>query len=69
MSAKPTPYEREHYGKLVGRKILGIRWEDFEGHPLAVLILSGMDAKGRPATADVMCDPEGNGPGHLEHSL
>ena len=69
MSARPTPYEIDHYEKLVGRKILGIRWEDFEGHPLPVLVLSGKDSKGRLATASVMCDPEGNGPGHLEHSL
>ena len=69
MSARPTPYERAHYQKLVGRKILGIDWEDFEGHSLAVLVLSGKDSNGRQATAAVMCDPEGNGPGHLEHSL
>ena len=69
MSGEPTPYEIAHYEKLVGRKILGIRWEDFEGHPLPVLLLSGKDSKGRLATAAVMCDPEGNGPGHLEHSL
>lgn len=69
MSAQPTPIEREHYGKLVGRKILGICWEDFEGHPLAVLVLSGKDSEGKRAEAAVMCDPEGNGPGHLEHSL
>ena len=65
----PSPYEREHYGKLMGRKILAIQWEDFEGHPLPVLVLSGKDSKDRLATAAVMCDPEGNGPGHLEHSL
>ena len=69
MSGEPTPFERAHYGKLVGRKILGIRWEDFEGHPLPVLVLSGKDSEGRQAAAAVMCDPEGNGPGHLEHSL
>ena len=69
MSGEPTPFERAHYGKLVGRKIHGIHWEDFDGHPLPVLVLSGKDSKGRLATAAVMCDPEGNGPGHLEHSL
>ena len=69
MSGRPTPFERAHYGKLVGRKILGIQWEDFEGLPLPVLVLCGKDSEGRPATAAVMCDPEGNGPGHLEHSL
>jgi hypothetical protein len=65
----PTPFEREHYAKLVGRKIHAVQWEDFEGHPLPVLVLSGKDSKVRPATCAVMCDPEGNGPGHLEHSL
>ncbi len=69
MSARPTPFEQAHYGKLVGRKILAIQWEDFEGHPLPVLVLSGTDSKGRRAAVAVMCDPEGNGPGHLEHSL
>jgi len=69
MSGRPTPFERAHYGKLVGRKILAIQWEDFEGHPLPVLVLSGKDSSGGLATAAVMCDPEGNGPGHLEHSL
>ena len=69
MSGEPTPFEREHYDKLVGRKILAIQWEDFEGHPLPILILSGKDRKGKQAYAAVMCDPEGNGPGHLEHSL
>lgn len=66
---RPTPFEREHYGKLVGRKILAIRWEEFEGHPLPVLVLSGKDREGMRATVAVLCDPEGNGPGHLEHSL
>ncbi len=69
MSARPTPFEQAHYGKLVGRKILAIQWEDFEGHLLPVLVLSGKNSKGRLATAAVLCDPEGNGPGHLEHSL
>jgi len=69
MSGRPTPIEIAHYEKLVGRKILGIRWEDFEGHPLPVLILSGKDSEGMLATAAVLCDPEGNGPGHLDHSL
>jgi len=69
MSATPTRFEREHYGKLIGRKILAIQWEEFEGHPLAILVLSGKGSEGRRAEAAVMCDPEGNGPGHLEHSL
>jgi len=67
--SRPTPIEVAHYEKLAGRKIVGIQWEDYEGRALPSLILSGKDAEGRVATAAVMCDPEGNGPGHLEHSL
>jgi len=67
--SRPTPIEVEHYDKLVGRKIVGIQWEDYEGHALPSLILSGKDTEGRAVTATVMCDPEGNGPGHLDHSL
>ena len=55
--SRPTPIEVEHYEKLVGRKIVGIRWDDYEGHALPVLILSGKDAEGRRACAAVMCDP------------
>ncbi|MEI6036219.1 MAG: hypothetical protein WCS65_18285 [Verrucomicrobiae bacterium] len=69
MMARPTRIERAHYEMLVGRKILGIHWEDFEGHALPLLVLSGKDPEGHQATAAVLCDPEGNGPGHLEHSL
>ena len=38
--SRPTPIEVAHYEKLVGRKIMGIRWDDYEGHTLPVLILS-----------------------------
>ena len=69
MSAEPSPIEKAHYGKLVGRRIIGIHWEDFEGDPLPFLLLSGKDREGKQAAAAVLCDPEGNGPGHLEHSL
>ena len=68
MSA-PTRIEREHYAKLVGRTITGIQWEDFEGQALAVLILNGWDRDGNAATVTVLMDPEGNGSGHLDHSL
>lgn len=69
MNAKPTRYERDHYAKLLGSTIIGIQWEDFEGRPLPVLVLDKMDRDGNAATVAVMCDPEGNGPGHLEHNL
>ena len=66
---EPTPSEREHYGKLVGRQITAVLWEDFEGEPLPVLLLNGKDRDGNAATVAVLCDPEGNGPDHLDHQL
>lgn len=66
--SQPTPIEREHYGKLVGRQITAILWEDFEGQALPVLVLDGTDRDGNPATVVVWCDPEGNGPGFLDHN-
>ena len=68
MSA-PTRIEREHYQKLVGRQILAICWDELEGQALPVLVLSGHDNDGNAATATVLADPEGNGPGHLDHNL
>ncbi len=68
MSA-PTQTEREHYAKLVGRHIDGIQWEDIEGQALPILLLSGSDREGNAATVTVLADPEGNGPGHLDHNL
>ena len=69
MSAQPTQFEREHYGKLVGRQITAILWEELDGRAWPVLLLSGWDRDGNAATAAVLCDPEGNGPGHLDHAL
>ncbi len=69
MSADPTVIEREHYDKLVGRHIMAVFWEDIDGRPLPVLLLSGEDRDGNAATAAMLADPEGNGPGFLEHSL
>lgn len=69
MSADPTPIEREHYEKLVGRQITAVFWEEIDGCPLPILLLSGWDRDGNAATAAIQCDPEGNGPGHVEHSL
>ncbi len=65
----PTSIEREHYQKLVGRQILAIYWDELEGRPLPILVLSGRDQNGNAATATVLADPEGNGPGHLDHRL
>lgn len=67
--SEPTPIEREHYQRLVGRQIVDILWDDFEGQPLPVLVLSGSDSEGQAAVVSVLADPEGNGPGHLEHQL
>jgi hypothetical protein len=68
MSA-PTRIEREHYKKLVGRQITAIIWEEMEGEALPALLLDGRDREGNAATAAVLCAPEGNGPGHLDHTL
>ena len=68
MSA-PTPIEREHYAELIGRQITAIQWEEMEGQALPVLVLSGWDRDGNVATVTVLMDPEGNGPGHLDHNL
>jgi hypothetical protein len=65
----PTRTEREHYAKLMGRTIVGIQWDELEGQPLPALLLSGQGRDGQRAHAVVMADPEGNGPGHLEHNL
>ncbi len=66
MPATPTPVERAHYGKLIGWRITAIRWLEIEGQPLPVLVLGH---KNSTIEAAVLCDPEGNGPGHLEHHL
>jgi hypothetical protein len=68
MSA-PTTYEREHYARLVGRQITGVQWEELEGQALPVLLFSDEGRDRQPAHAVVLADPEGNGPGHLEHNL
>ena len=68
MSA-PTSVERAHYQKLVGRQIVAIIWEELEEHALPILLLSGNDRDGNAASMEVLCDPEGNSPGHLEHNL
>ena len=68
MSA-PTPVERAHYEKLVGRQITAIQWEEIEGQALPVLVLSGWDRDGNVATAAVLADPECNSAGFLDHAL
>jgi hypothetical protein len=65
----PTRIEREHYQKLIGREILAIYWDELEGKALPILVLSGRDLDCHAATAAVLADPEGNGPGHLDHHL
>jgi len=67
--SQPTEIERQHYAKLIGRQITAIVWEDLEGQSLPVLLLNGCDRDGNAATASVLADPEGNGPGHLDHNL
>ena len=67
--SRPTKIEREHYAKLVGRQITAILWEDPEGPALPVMLLDGWDRNGNAAMVSVFADPEGNGPGHLDHNL
>jgi hypothetical protein len=67
--SQPTPIESQHYAKLVGRQITAIIWEELEGQALPVLLLNGWDRDGNAATVTVLADPEGNGPGHLDHNL
>ena len=68
MSA-PTAIERDHYARLIGRQITGIQWEELEGQALPILLFNDEGRDGQPAHAVVLADPEGNGPGHLDHNL
>ena len=67
--SRPTSREREHYAKLVGRTITAVIWEQMEGQALPVLLVTGWDRDGSAVTVSVLADPEGNGPGHLDHNL
>jgi hypothetical protein len=67
--SRPTSIERGHCAKLVGRQITAILWEELEGQALPILLLNGRDRDGNAATVTVLADPEGNGPGHLDHYL
>ena len=53
----------------MGRQITGIVWDEIEGQALPILLLNGWDRDGNAATVTVLADPEGNGPGFLDHSL
>ena len=66
-----TPITVKHYAQLLGRTVTEIRFEDYGAmEPLAILVLSGNPLAprqpDREVTAAVLCDPEGNGPGHLD---
>ena len=67
--SQPTAFERSHYAKLIGHRIIAVLWEQMEGRPLPVLLLEGQDRDGKAGTVAVLADPEGNGPGHLDHNL
>ncbi len=64
-----TEFERQHYAKLVGRQITAIIWEEMEGQALPVLLLDAWDRDGNAATVIVLAEPEGKGPGHMDHNL
>lgn len=67
--SQPTEIVRQHYSKLVGRQITAIIWDELEGQALPILLLNGWDRDGNAAAINVLADPEGNGPGHLDHNL
>lgn len=55
-----TPIEVKHYGQLVGRKIVSVQFQEFDGRDnLPIFILDDNTA------VSVMSDPEGNGAGFL----
>lgn len=64
----PTVVEMEHYEKLVGCRILSVRWREIDGQPMPVLVMIKRD-KGPVFPVLILRDPEGNGPGHLDHDL
>ena len=63
----------EHYGQLVGCKIIGLAYSRVLGDTFFGLRVQGLARVGDKyveATREVfiMCDPEGNGPGFLDIS-
>lgn len=54
-------YMREHLGQLVGRKVTGLIKDpsDVQGPIWGLRFDDG-------TLAFILCDPEGNGPGHLD---
>ena len=69
MSGEPSDQERAYYDKLPGRQIMAVFWEEIDGRPLPILLLTGQDRDGNAPTVAILADPEGNGPGFLEHNL
>lgn len=65
----PTKNERRHYNLLVGCRITSVNWMENNGQSMPVLMLDQPGSDGFAACAAVMADPEGNGPGFLEHNL
>jgi len=56
------PYEEQYYGKLTGKKVHKVVHADPEGGDKQCYGLQFTDG----TIAWIMCDPEGNGPGHLD---
>lgn len=57
---KVTPHAAEHYKGLIGKTIKEIIFQEMDGQALPILVFTDK------TNAAVMCDPEGNGPGHLD---
>jgi hypothetical protein len=58
------PHVARHYARLVGRKIVNVQLEvdtlSGSHDPMVILVFED------DSCASILCDPEGNGPGHIE---
>lgn len=67
--SRPTPIECRHYDALVGSRIMAVDWSSLDGEAVPVLLLDAACRSGGRACVYVLADPEGNGPGFLDHDL
>jgi len=64
---KPSRQLRRHYDKLRYCVVVDILWDNLNGAPLPVLILS--TPGGGTAECAVVTDSERHAPGYLHHSI
>jgi hypothetical protein len=60
INAEVSDFVVNHYAAFLGKTIKDVQIENMDGQPTPVLVFRD------GSTAAVLCDPEGNGPGHLE---